>query len=53
MSPLPSACTQHFSNGTAVNVTVHDLLGTLANHWRDMNVSGFLADYGGAPNLLE
>ena len=29
------------------------VLDTLANHWRYMNTTRFLADYGGAPNLLE
>lgn len=29
------------------------VLGKLANHWRYLNTTDYLADYGGAPNLLE
>jgi hypothetical protein len=38
------------ANGTA---TLYDVLLAMATHWRSLNPSGFLADYGLAPNLLE
>jgi hypothetical protein len=34
-------------------VTLFDVAISMATHWRQMNASGYLADYGGAPNLLE
>lgn len=41
-------------NGTVVSeASFFEVLASLANHWRSMNASEGLADYGGAPNLLE
>ena len=43
-------------NGTYTNTTVYDTAVALATHWKSnpaYNVSMYLADYGGAPNLLE
>ena len=40
-------------NGTEVRATLYELTLSLVTHWRALNASGGLADYGGAPNLLE
>jgi hypothetical protein len=42
-----------YSNGTIVKSKLVDVVFTLTSHWKTMNASGFLADYGLAPNLLE
>jgi hypothetical protein len=45
-----------FPNGTVVTTTVYKMMLSLATHWKNdpiFNVSGFLADYGQAANLLE
>ena len=44
-----------FPNGTVLEATVFDTALALATHWKApvYNASGFLADYGLAPNLLE
>jgi hypothetical protein len=42
-----------YPNGTVRTPTVYDITLQLVGHWRAMNVSGYLADYGLAPNLLE
>lgn len=44
---------QAYPNGTVVNTTMDALLGALAGHWRALSPRHYLADYGGAPNLLE
>ena len=41
------------STGTIVKTKLVDIVFTLTTHWKSLNVSGFLAEYGLAPNLLE
>ena len=45
-----------FPNGSSVHTTVYNTAVALATHWSSdarYNVSGYLADYGAAANLLE
>ena len=42
-----------YPNGTVAHPTLYDLALAMSQHWRSMNASGYLADFGLAPNLLE
>jgi len=42
-----------YPNGTYSNQTVYEISLNMAEHWRSMNSSGYLGDFGLAPNLLE
>jgi hypothetical protein len=52
-SLLNSTVAVPYANGTVAHPTLYSIALAMATHWRDMNASGCLADYGGAPNLLE